>query len=320
MNSANRSRGFTVVELLVALAIAALLLTAMAGLVDTALQTRDDTRRGSDAWQDARFAMQRMVEATRTTGRLLLPLADNPNTNWREHVREQTIPASPPEGDSTFATAVLAVTLAPTLDVDEDGIADADNDGDGQVDEDIGNDHTFDGASGIIGIDDDGDGTVDEPEPGSVDKDNDEDGSATEDHIDGMDNDGDGAVDEDHQQDMNRDNAPGVLGIDDDGDGSIDEGNNSDDDEDDLRNEDWYDPVVFFLSGSNLVERRPNFDPVDGTDFTEYVIAGNVTHFRVERIPDTGKRAVLVALTLEITPPAGNPVSVSTRVRVGGGR
>ena len=157
---AKPSHGFTLLELLVSLAIAGLLLTAISGLVNTALETRTDTGLRGNAMQDARFAMQRMVTAVRDTNRLLLPLADSPKTNWRENLREQTVPASAPEGDSTLATAVLAVTLDPDLDIDANGVADADNDKDGRVDEDLGNDHTFDGASGIIGIDDDGDGIV----------------------------------------------------------------------------------------------------------------------------------------------------------------
>lgn len=316
--SAPRHAGFTVLELLISLVLAALLLTAMAGLVDTAMTTRDDTRRGNDALQDARFAMQRMVTAVRGTDRLMLPLADNPNTNWREHVREQTVPASPPEGDSTLATAVLAVTLDPTLDIDADGVADADNDGDGRVDEDVGGDNTNDGATGVVGIDDDGDGAVDELDSTGTNNDNDEDGAKTDDPINGIDDDGDGRIDEDARPDMNSDSAPGVKDVDDDADGSVDEGMNIDDDEDGSNDEDWFDPVVFFLSGSDLVERRPNLNPVDGNDFSEHVIANSVTRFRVERIPDAGKRAVLVDLTLEVTGPEGALTSLTTRVRVGG--
>ena len=115
--------------------------------------------------------MQRMVTAVRQGNRLLLPLADNPNTNWREHVREQSIPAAPPEGDSTLATAVLAVSLGPILDRDEDGWADANNDKDfldlnnngsrdsgepERVDEDPDVDNQNDFEPGIRSIDDDG--------------------------------------------------------------------------------------------------------------------------------------------------------------------
>ena len=312
--------GFTIVELLISLATAALLLTAMTGLVNNALEVRDDTGLRNDTLRDGRFAMQRMVTAVLGTERLMLPLADNPNTNWREHVREQTVPASPPEGSSTLATAVLAITLDPTLDVDADGFADADNDKDGRVDEDLDNDNTNDGNQGIVGIDDDGDGAVDEPDATSTQDDNDEDGLKTDDWFDGIDNDGDGSIDEDILRDNNQDTKPGIATVDDDGDGNVDEGNNGDNDEDGTTGEDWFDAVAFFLSGANLVERRPNLNPSDGADFSEFVIAGNVTRFRVERIPNAGKRAVLVDITLEITNPGGEPVSLNTRVRVGGGR
>jgi prepilin-type N-terminal cleavage/methylation domain-containing protein len=312
--------GFTLIEVLISIAIAALLLTALTGLIGNVLESRDHAGARNDATRDARFAMQRMVTAVLRTERLMLPLADNPNTNWREHVREETFPASAPEGDSTRATAVLAVTLDPRLDIDQDGIADADNDGDGRVDEDIDSDNTFDAAPGIVGIDDDGDGTIDELESGSGNKDNDEDGLPTEDHTDGIDNDGDGSIDEDPGQDMNKDIAPGILGFDDDGDGSIDEGHQRDDDEDGLENEDWFDPVVFYLNGSDLIERRPNLAAADGSDYSEYVIAGNVTRFRVERIPASGRRSVLVDLTLEVAAANGEPVSLNTRIRAGAGR
>ena len=311
--------GFTIVELLIALTIAAMLLTAMTGLINGVFESRDDTASRSVATRDARFAMQRMVTAVLGTERLLLPLPDNPNTNWREHVRQQTVPASPPEGSSTLATAVLAVTLDPTLDIDADGFADGDNDKDGRVDEDLGQDSTNDGAGGIIGIDDNGDGAVDPTSGPSPAADNDEDGAINEDAFDGIDNDGDGSVDEDTNNDNNKDSQPGVAGVDDDGDGSIDEGNNADDDEDGTTNEDNYDPVVFFLDGSTLMERRPNLNSWSGGDYTEYPIADNVTHFRVERIPNTGKRSVLIDITLELTPPNSDPVSLNARVRVSGG-
>lgn len=311
----NRVVGFTIIELLISLAIAALLLAAMTGLVSGVFETRDDTSVRSAATIDARFAMQRMVTAVLGTQRLMLPLADNPNTNWREHVREETVPATAPEGDSMLATAVLAVTLNPTLDIDADGVMDADNDGDGRVDEDTSDDMSNDLESGLAGIDDDGDGSVDESSP----DDDDEDGSADDDPVNAMDDDADGAINEDVAHDMNFDGLSGIAGIDDDGDGEIDEAHQHDDDEDDLRDEDWLDAVVFFLNGSTLYERRPNLNPADGNDYAEYPIADNVTHFRVERIPDTGKRAVLVDITLELTLPDSEPVNLNTRVRVGGG-
>lgn len=318
--TADIQRAFTLIELLMSLAIAALLLTAMTGVVSNVANIRDDTRARNDAIGSARFAMQRMVAAVTGTRRLLLPLADNPKTNWRENLREQTVPPSSPEGSSTSATAVLAVTLDPRLDIDRDGFADADNDKDGRVDEDLSDDNNNDAAPGILGIDDDGDGEVDEGPKLSPETDNDEDGVVADDWIDGIDNDADGSIDEDIKKDMNRDSKSGIAGVDDDGDGSVDEGNFHDDDEDGTTNEDNYDAVVFFLSGTTLIERRPELDAIDGTDFIESPIADNVSRFRIERIPDAGRRAVLVDITLELTYSGIDPISLNTRVRVSGGQ
>ena len=312
--------GFTLVEVMISLLMGVLILAAVARLVTQGLQTEAVVQEHNELAADARFAMQRMVAAVRGTERLLLPLADNPNTNWREHVREQTVPASAPEGASVLATAVLAVTLDPTVDNDGDGFADNDNDKDGISDEDTSDDQTNDFAAGIINIDDDGDGNVDESEAAMPSNDNDEDGIESEDSMDGIDNNADGAIDEDLKKDMNWDGAPGVLGVDDDGDGFTDEGNMQDDDEDGTTNEDWFDNVVFFLGGTTLLERRPILNPVDGTEFDEHPIAENVTRFRVERIPQGYGRAVLVDLTLEATGPSGKTITLNTRVRVGGGQ
>ncbi len=317
------NHGFTLIEILVAMAIGALLLGGMFGAVHGALQTRQSFDEGNELATQAEFAMGRMVRAVRGTGRLLLPLADNPATDWTESVREQTVPASPPEGSSLLATAVLAVTLDPTVDRDGDGVADADNDGDGRVDEDPKNDNNLDGAHGIVGIDDDGDGQVDEgaPDPDGLYTDNDEDGTYGEDWQNGIDDDGDGSIDEDLLSDNNKDGLSGIGGVDDDGDGSIDEGNRNDNDEDGVLTDDRFDPVVFFLSGQTLMERTPvpwdeNGDAIqDGRDFVESVIAENVTLFRVER--RQAGRNVLVKLTLELTGTDGEPLSLQSAVRVG---
>jgi len=310
----DRSGGFTLLEALLAVAIAALLLGGLAGVTGQSLQAWAATREHAALTRDARFAMERMVGAVRGTSRLMLPLAENPATAWSESVRD-----------------VLAVALDPTLDRDRDGWADAnadrdflDLDGDAardpgepeRVDEDPGDDLTDDGAPGIVGIDDDGDGSVDES---AAFEDDDEDGSTDEDPLDGSDDDGDGAVDEDRGHDANSDGAPGILNVDDDGDGAVDEGHQFDDDEDGASDEDGPDPVVYFLSGSSLVERLPNLDPADGLDFTERPIAEHVSDFRVERLaPGPGSRTVLVDIRLQIASSSGETVDLHTRVRVGG--
>ncbi|NNJ95966.1 MAG: hypothetical protein HKP12_02275, partial [Gammaproteobacteria bacterium] len=96
--------GFTLVELLAATTFAALLIVGLGGIVGQITTARDTVQDRNDLTRQARFAMDQMVRIVRHSPRLLLPLMDNPATDWSEHVREQTIPASTPEGSSTFAT------------------------------------------------------------------------------------------------------------------------------------------------------------------------------------------------------------------------
>ena len=78
------------------------------------------------------FCHDPMANAVRQSRQLMLPQPDKADTDWSENVREETIPASPPEGSSTLATAVLAVSLSARVDLDADGFPDADNDRDGR--------------------------------------------------------------------------------------------------------------------------------------------------------------------------------------------
>lgn len=320
MNS--RNAGYTLLELLIATALAGLLMAGIAGIVDRALGSQELVEERNSLNTDARFAMQRMVRAVSETRQLVLPMVDKPGTNWRENVREETVPASPPEGDSTKATAVLAVSLSASFDLDADGFPDADNDRDGLIDEDFPSDIAYDFDPGIHLIDDGGEGLVDE----GFFNDGDDDERANqsdEDPINGIDDDNDGPVDEDPSGDMNGDGAPGVAGVDDDNDGQVDEGSSNDDDEDGSVDEDWLDAVVFFLQGDTLVERVPvPWDEtangfVSGRDFIVSVIAENVTLFRVERPLSSASGEQLVYLTLELTNPSGESVLLDTRVRVG---
>ncbi len=297
-------QGFTLVELLVAIAIGALLIGALSGVVGQGLRAWGAVRERTDLTQQARFAMDRMVAAVHGTRRLLRPLGENPATAYSESIRD-----------------VLAVTLDPTLDRDRDGFADADNDKDGAVDEDIPSDNTNDNEAGIVGIDDDNDGSVDESNKDDDDEDEDQTGNRDEETLNGLDDDGDGSIDEDLDADLNQDGEPGLAGVDDDGDGQIDESDVEDDDEDEddrgTKDEDWLDPVVYFLSGTTLLERVPNLNPADGSDFTESPIADNVSQFRVERLaPGPNDRAVLLDITLELTGPNGTTMSLNSRVGV----
>ena len=315
-------RGFTLVELLTALAVAALLVTGLVGAIATTLETQEHSRGRNELTRNARFAMDRMVRAVSNTPRLLLPLSDKPFSNWPEHIRKETVPPSPPVGSSIKATAVLVVTQDAQVDLDGNGIPDADNDGDGRIDEDPPDDMSNDFAAGIYLIDDDGDGFVDESTWGDDDEGPFE---QDEDPINGLDDDNDNNIDEDASADVNGDGEPGIAGVDDDGDGSIDEGDTDDSDEDGNLNEDWLDPVVFYLDNGALMERTPvpwdenASGSTTGRDFIASAIAENVTLLRIERVPPAAGQALLVDLTLELTNPAsGELVSLHTRVRVGG--
>ncbi|MCP4333147.1 MAG: hypothetical protein GY785_10870 [Gammaproteobacteria bacterium] len=317
------SYGFTYVEMMLTLAIASLIILGLSGVVNQALQSQDAVTETNKLTREARFAMQRMVRSVSHSRLLLLPLRDKLASNWPENIREQTVPASPPIGDSTLATAVLAVTLPLYSDLDGDGYPDADDDRDGLIDEDLPNDRNYDFAPGIYLIDDDGDGQVDEDFAFNWD-DDETNAQVNEDPIDGIDNDDDNNIDEDNASDMNGDGCPGLCGVDDDNDGTIDEGSADDDDEDGGEFDDWYNPVVFYLAGGTLKQRTPvpwdmsGGGLVGGQDFITSDIADNVTRFRVERL-DNGSVFEVIDLTLELTSPlTGETVSLQTQVRVGG--
>ena len=317
-----KENGFSLIELLTAVVIAALLFAAMQNVITPALDANAYLHERNEIIQQARFSMERMVQAASHSQRILLPYNDKPTTSFPDNIREQTIPASPPPPGSSFATAVFAVTQDPSVDLDGNGVVDVDNDGDGRIDEDVPSDMTNDSEPGIKGIDDDGDGSVDE----GFFADGDDDESfniSNEDQFDRVDNDGDNNIDEDLPADMNNDNAPGIIGVDDDGDSFVDEGSDDDDDEDGQNNEDWLDAVVFYLQGDALVERIPvpwdadASGTITGADYIETTLIENVTRFRVERITPNNDRVPVVELTLEITPLDGEMFSLTTRVRVG---
>ena len=308
--------------MMLSVTIMGIVMLALIGVVNTAAETGSEVRERNDFTRQARFAMQTLVRSVGNSRLILLPQRDKPATNWPENIREQTVPPSPPIGDSTLATAVLAVTLPAYSDLDGNGVPDADNDGDGLLDEDLPDDNHNDFGEGVYLIDDGGNGQVDE---GFFDSDNDEkDFSVGEDPINGIDDDGDNNTDEDPQSDMNADGCAGVCGVDDDGDGTIDEGSAGDDDEDGVADEDWYDPLVFYLDSGVLKQRTPvpwdesGVSGITGRDFIISDIATNVTRFRVERV-DSGNSDELIELVLELTDPvSGEFISLQTQVRVGG--
>lgn len=327
MRANNLQRGFSLVELLTSLVIAALLLVGLQQVIGQGLAVTDSVGQQTDMLRQARFAMSRMTDAVRTSTRLLVPQNDNPATALAENVRSQTVPASPPQTGSSLDSAVLGLTISPLQDLDRNGVADADNDGDGRIDEDLPADNNNDGEPGLRGFDDDGNGTTDFWLSPNADDDESNDLAQSEDPVNGLDDDGDGVTDEDPAADNNGDGAPGISGIDDDGDGSVDEGNAADDDEDGSDDEDWYDVVVYFVNGTDLIERRAvpwdtNGDTVlSGRDFVESVIAEGVSAITFERLASTSAASgELVDISLTLVDVDGETQTLRTRVRVGGVR
>ena len=312
------SAGFTLVELVLALTLGALVMLAVATLMTQTLRSRAYASEKNALAENAHFAMQRMVRAVSRTRLLLVPTVDRPSSgSLSENIREETVPRT------GLATAALAVTLDATVDRDGNNKPDADNDGDGRIDEDWPDDNNNDSGMGVKDIDDDGDGSNINLYPPDDDEDSPLLPKKDEDPINLRDDDGDGLVDEDAGVDMNGDGFSGIKGVDDDGDGSMDEGAAADDDEDGATNEDWQDTVIFRLSGSTLVERTPvpwdtdGNATVNGRDYVENTVANHVTRFRVERVAGSSLRSPLIDLTLELTGPGGETVSLNTRVRAG---
>ncbi len=299
-----KNAGFSLIEMLVVVAITAIVGLSLLRVIASALEARDYSSQRNELIIEAEFALNRIVNAVSRSPRLILPLRENPVTVYSEAIRDP---------------GVLAVTLDPTADRNNDGTPDADNDLDGLIDEDASGDANNDGESGIRGIDDNNDGNIDNENV----VDDDESGDLDEDLMDAIDTDGDGTIDEDPPGNMNGDGAPGIAGVDDDGDGLTDEGGAADDDEDGTNNEDWWDTTVFFLQGSNLIERTPvpwdvSGDAlVTGEDYIESTIVENVSRFRVERLSPSQSRGDLLDITLELTGPDGGTVSLTTQVRIG---
>jgi len=300
------SGGFTLVEILIALAFASILVVGTLGLATPALDSYHYSQARSDLVMQGNFAMEQMIDAVTKTRRLLLPLADNPDTSQNESLRD-----------------LLAVTLDPLIDRNHDGYADANNDKDffdtngnairdadelENIDEDIPPDNTNDSRPGIIHIDDDNDGLTDEWWfLGTMYTDNDEDGQTREDHIDGYDNDGDSSIDEDIPRKNDQEGG---------------DANTYDNDGDGLKSEDWLDPVVFYVSGdgTRLLQRIPVVNAADGATFTEHALVQadsiSLTVQRLTSLP--GDRGDLVEITLQLDHSPGGKVLLQSRIRAGG--
>ncbi len=255
MEEKNPGAGMTLVELLVTIALVSVVVALVFQVTAGALDVWKSGRDRSALMAEATFAMERMVRSVRDTKWIFLPL----------DLSDPTDPLYP--GQSYFPTSFLAVS------------AGVDNDGDGAVDEDPGDDISGDNLPGIGNFDDDGDGLIDEGTGKGYYNDDDEDDLVNEDVLDGVDNDGDGRIDEDPAK--NFFGIRGKKGIDDDGDG--------------VKDEDPCDPLLFYLNGSNLMERHD----VLGVTTSETVLAEHVREFRVLRRRVNGQTLIDLHLLLD---------------------
>jgi len=247
-------KGFTLAELLIAIAITGLIATAAAAILSTGLNTqiRGDVR--SALYQEGMMVMERMTDRVRRCTFLAIPNAHSQTRN------------------------ILAIS----------GFDNDDNDNYfddplfPRIDEDPPEDMNNDGAIGITGIDDDGDGSVDESGSGILD--DDENGAGNDDALDGTDNDLDGNFDEDMPADANNDGEPGIAGMDDNGDSLVDNGyDQTDDDEDGAPNEDPFNEVIYWVSGGTTFrEDLPVSE--ENRILSEHVTSFQVTWQAPERI------------------------------------
>ena len=201
-------KGLTLLELLIALSITGVIAVTAAALVSASLDAHNQNDATSNLYQEGLIAMERMTSGVRSSTYLLIPNAHNTTRNILAF-------SGTYNDDSDYYSGV---TLFPRIDEDpgwdmngdgypgiqsidddgdgstdegsfkdddEDGGNDEDpldgveNDVDGNIDEDFGEDITYDNEPGIAGMDDDADGSVDEGD----DDDDDEDGTEDEDPL-----------------------------------------------------------------------------------------------------------------------------------------
>lgn len=216
--------GLTLLELVISIAILSIFALSASALFISSIDAYSESRDENLIFRQAAYAMQTIASKVRGTKFLLIPTGSS-----NAYSRNRNI---------------LAIS---------GGI---DNDGDGRTDEDLGDDMTADGVSGIILYDDDGNGLIDETNF----KNDDEAGDVNSDKYDGIDNDANGFIDNDLSADMNKDNYPGIFYFDDDDDGNVDEGLLDDDDEDGNVDEDPADPLIYYRDSASkkLIEKSVN--------------------------------------------------------------
>ena len=251
-------RGLSLIELLTAITIFAIIAVGATGLLSSALDSSSYGEKRYSLYREGLIIMQRRTgQANRCT------FLHIPNAQSTDRDMLAVSGFTNDDGDNYFNDALFP-----------------------RIDEDTASDMTSNNAPGLDNIDDDNDGSIDETNL----KDDDEDHADDEDPLDGLDNDGDGNIDEDLPPDVTNDGEPGIANIDDDGDGSIDEGFGNDDDEDGSRDEDPLNPLLYFWESGNSTLKEKDANSGQTTVLSTRVTAFQATFDAPDRI--------LITLTL----------------------
>jgi len=210
--------GFSLVELTLSLGLMSMLCVALVGLVETGLRAQAAGDDRSALWAEGHLAMDRMATAVRRGTVVHFPNAHGPTRTAlavsgavnddddayfgdpelpridEDLWADMTLDGQPgiqgwdDDGDGLVDEPPSLTTMA-AEDDDEDGLWNedpwdgVDNDGDGNIDEDVHWDMNGDGAPGIANFDDDGDGTLDEQDLTGSFSDDDEDGQYVEEKL-----------------------------------------------------------------------------------------------------------------------------------------
>lgn len=88
MPTTDLQRGVTLIELLLAMAISAILLAALSGLVKLGLDTQTSVRAGNELAYQGRFALERIADKARSTKpKLLATPAANTTGDWLSPIK-----------------------------------------------------------------------------------------------------------------------------------------------------------------------------------------------------------------------------------------
>lgn len=269
-------KGLTLLELIISITIISIFALTASALFISSIDAYTEYQEENYLFRRAAYAMEIIVSNIRKSKFLLIPTGGlTPSNRNRD---------------------ILAIS------------AGIDNDGDGRIDEDVGEDMTSDGESGIILYDDNGNGLIDERNL----KNDDEQGAVNEEQCNGVDDDGDGFIDEDLSADMNEDGFSGIYLFDDDDDGNIDEGIPADDDEDGNQDEDPPDPLIYYIDSNNntLIEKK--IDSITADVITREIASG-VQGFNVSYQPLLQGEPLLV-IKMQVKDKKGNVLNFFEQV------